>query len=44
MFKNKEINEDDERRAQDDVQKITDKHIKQIDDILAAKEIDLMEI
>jgi len=44
MFKNKEISEDDERRAQDDVQKITDKHIKQIDDILAAKEIDLMEI
>jgi len=44
MFKDKEISEDDERRAQDDVQKITDKHIKQIDEILAAKEVDLMEI
>ena len=44
LLKEKEITEDDERRAQDDVQKITDKYISQIDKALAAKEEDLMEI
>lgn len=44
LLKEKEITEDDERRAQDDVQKITDKYIAQVDKALAAKEEDLMEI
>lgn len=44
LEKEKEISEDDERRAQDDVQKITDKFIAQVDAALAAKEKDLMEI
>jgi len=44
MVKEKEISEDDERRGQDDVQKLTDKMIKRVDDLLAAKEADLMEI
>ena len=44
LLKEKEISEDDERRAQDDVQKITDKFIAQVDAALAAKEKDLMEI
>lgn len=44
LLKDKEIGEDDERRAQDDVQKITDKYIAQVDAALAAKEKDLMEI
>lgn len=44
LQKEKEINEDDEHRAQDDVQKITDKYIKQVDEALSAKEVDLMEI
>ncbi|WP_346350768.1 ribosome recycling factor [Oceanimonas sp. AH20CE76] len=44
LLKDKEISEDDERRGQDDVQKITDTFIKQVDDALAAKEKELMEI
>ena len=44
LVKDKEISEDDERRAQDDVQKITNKYIAEVDSALAAKEKDLMEI
>lgn len=43
LLKEKEITEDDERRAQDDVQKITDKYIAQVDKLLEDKEKDLME-
>jgi ribosome recycling factor len=38
------IGEDDERRAEDEIQVITDKHIAQIDELLADKESELMEI
>lgn len=44
LQKDKDISEDDERRAADDVQKITDKFIAQVDSALADKEKDLMEI
>lgn len=44
LLKEKEISEDEERKAQDDVQKITDKFIARVDEALAAKEKDLMEI
>jgi ribosome recycling factor len=44
LLKDKEIGEDDERRAQDEVQKITDKFVAEVDKALAAKEADLMEI
>ncbi len=44
LQKEKEITEDEEHRAQDDVQKITDKYVAKIDQALAAKEKDLMEI
>lgn len=44
LLNDKEISEDDERRAEDLVQKITDKMIKQVDEALEAKEADLMEI
>ena len=44
LQKEKEISEDDERRAQDDVQKITDKYVAEVDKALAVKEKDLMEI
>jgi ribosome recycling factor len=44
MVKNKTASEDEERRAQDDVQKLTDKHILEIDKLLQAKEADLMAI
>ena len=42
--KDKAISEDDERRAQDDVQKLTDKYIAEIDKALQAKEADLMAV
>jgi ribosome recycling factor len=44
LVKGKEISEDDSKRAQDDIQKLTDEYIKKVDDILAAKEKELMEI
>lgn len=44
LLKDKDITEDDDRQAQDDVQKITDKYVKEIDDALVIKEKDLMEI
>lgn len=44
LLKEKEISEDDEHRAQDEVQKITDNYISRIDKALTAKETDLMEI
>jgi ribosome recycling factor len=43
-LKAKTISEDDERRAQDDVQKLTDKAIAEIDKLLAQKEQELMQI
>lgn len=44
MVKNKTASEDEERRAQDDVQKLTDKFVAEIDKLLQAKEADLMAI
>lgn len=44
LLKEKEISEDEERRAQEEVQKITDKHIAGIEAALEAKEADLLEI
>ncbi|GGB50105.1 ribosome-recycling factor [Oceanisphaera marina] len=44
LLKDKEISEDDDRRAHDDIQKLTDAFIKQVDEALAAKEKELMEI
>ncbi|HHJ20170.1 MAG TPA: ribosome recycling factor [Gammaproteobacteria bacterium] len=44
LLKDKEISEDDERRAQDRVQKLTDEAVKDIESVLADKEKELMEI
>ena len=44
LLKEKEITEDEEHRAQDEIQKITDKYIAEVDKLLDAKEKDLMEI
>ena len=44
LAKEKEISEDDERRASDDIQKITDKYIETIDSRLSKKESDLMQV
>jgi ribosome recycling factor len=44
LVKDKEISEDDERRGQDEVQKLTDGFVAKIEKLLAEKEADLMEI
>jgi len=44
LIKDKEISEDDERRAQDDVQKSTDKAVAEVDRMLTAKEVELMAV
>ena len=44
LVKEKEISEDEERRGQDDVQKLTDKYVAEIDKALEAKENDLMAV
>ncbi|MEQ9465574.1 MAG: ribosome recycling factor [Haliea sp.] len=44
LVKEKDISEDDERRGQDGVQKLTDGYVERIEKMLADKEADLMEI
>ncbi|WP_295624733.1 ribosome recycling factor [uncultured Nitrosomonas sp.] len=44
LLKSKEISEDDERRGQDDIQKLTDRYIAEIDKILQTKETELMAV
>jgi len=44
LLKEKMIGEDDEHRAEDEIQTITDKYVGEIDQVLADKESELMEI
>jgi ribosome recycling factor len=44
LLKEKEITEDEDRRAGDDIQKLTDDMVKRIDQLLQEKEADLMEV
>jgi len=44
LLKQKKVSEDEERRAQDDVQKLTDRSIADIDKLLQQKETDLMAV
>ena len=44
LLKEKMIGEDDERRAEGEIQDITDKHVAEIDRVLAEKEAELMEV
>ena len=44
LTKNHEIGDDDERRAEERVQKLTDDHTKSIDDLLKHKEAEIMEV
>ncbi len=44
LLKQKKVAEDEEHRAQDEIQKLTDRHITEIDEMLQAKEADLMVI
>ena len=43
-LKKHEIPEDDERKAQDEIQKLTDKYITEVDKLLAQKEAELMQV
>jgi ribosome recycling factor len=44
LLKSKAISEDEDRRGQDEIQKLTDRYIAEIDKALAAKEVDLMAV
>jgi len=44
LLKEKEITEDQERRAEDEIQKLTDKYVADVDGVLAGKEKELMEV
>ncbi|MFM1928167.1 MAG: hypothetical protein RIR28_750, partial [Pseudomonadota bacterium] len=44
LVKDKLISEDDERRAQDDIQKLTDRFVADIDKALAQKESEIMTV
>jgi ribosome recycling factor len=44
LLKEKEISEDEERRAQTDVQKLTDKFIAEVDALVAEKEKEIMTV
>jgi ribosome recycling factor len=44
MLKEKLVSQDDEKRAHEEVQKLTDKHVAEIDHVLADKEKELMQI
>lgn len=44
LLKSKAVSEDQERRAQDEIQKLTDKYIADVDKMLAGKEADLMAV
>jgi len=44
LLKSKGVSEDQERRAQDEIQKLTDKHIADIDKMIAAKETELIAV
>ena len=44
LVKAKEISEDDQRKADDSIQKVTDQHVAQIDEVAQAKEQEMMEV
>ena len=43
LLKEKEISEDDDHRAEQEIQQLTDKHVKQVDEIVEVKEQELLE-
>jgi ribosome recycling factor len=44
LLKSKQISEDQDRRSQEDIQKLTDRFIAEVDKILATKESELMSV
>jgi len=44
LLKEKAVSEDEERRAQDEIQKLTDRYVGEIDKLLTAKEAEVMAV
>ena len=44
LVKNGDVGDDEERRAEAQVQKLTDDHVKKLDDLLKHKEAEIMEV
>ena len=44
LVKNGDVGDDEERRAEDRVQKLTDEHVAKIEDLLRRKEAEIMEV
>ena len=44
LLKDRKITEDEERRAEDDVQKLTDRYVKNVDEVVKAKEQELLSV
>lgn len=44
LLKDKEITEDDHKKSEEDIQKLTDKYVKEVDAIVKLKEADIMEV
>jgi ribosome recycling factor len=44
LVRNGEVGDDEERRAEDKVQKLTDEHVKRVDEMLKHKEAEIMEV
>ena len=44
LVKNKEISEDDEKNLNESIQKITDQYVRNVEDILKDKEVDLIQV
>lgn len=44
LVKDKEISEDDERRMQDEIQKLTDRHVAEVDKMVSQKEAEIMTV
>jgi len=44
LLKEKQVTEDDVRRSEEEIQKLTDKHVKDVDDVVKAKEQELMAV
>ncbi len=44
LLKDKKVTEDEARRSEDEIQKLTDKHVKDVDDVVKAKEQELMAV
>jgi ribosome recycling factor len=43
MLKDKQVTEDEDRKAHDDIQKLTDKYVAEVDSLLAEKETEIMD-